>query len=161
MPPLVVRAVGSARKDLLRALDGFDDASGAFRVGGLNEVAWMVAHLADQEQRFWSASFERTSPRPEVAGYRGARPDTVMPLSQALAAWREVTAASDEVLDDLTEADLARTVPDGRHGPPETIGVRCLRVFGHYYLHIGQITAVRRMLGMPVPTFVGALPVMD
>jgi uncharacterized damage-inducible protein DinB len=151
----------AARADLMRALDGFDDASGALRLGGLNEVAWMVAHLAFQEQAYWLLAFDRDPPRPQLAEYRRSRPDPVMPLSQALDAYRAVSAATEPFLLGLRAEDLERRTPSVELQLKEPIGVLCLRVFGHHYVHIGQITAVRRWLGMPVPPFVGRLPLPD
>ena len=94
-----------------------------------------------------------------LESYRRARPDAVMPLSEALAAWQRVAEATEPRLQGFVEPQLARVAPDPSVGPDEPVGVLCLRVFGHYYLHIGQLTAVRRWLGMPVPGFVGRLPV--
>jgi hypothetical protein len=155
---LAARAVLAARADLLRAIDGFDDARAALRVAGLNEPAWMVAHLAEQEQRYWLKAFGKPAVVAELAGYRRARPDVVLPLSAALSAWRTVADATTGVLLGFEEGGAEAFPPERSYVPAEPIAVLCLRVFGHYYLHVGQLTAVRRTLGMPVPTFVGKLP---
>ncbi|CAN5708296.1 hypothetical protein BH23DEI1_BH23DEI1_08520 [soil metagenome] len=161
MAQLIARILLSARTDLLRALDGLDDAHGALRLGGLNEPAWIVAHLAEQEQRYWLRAFRAAAVAPELDHYRRGRPERVMPLSQAVDTWLRVAAATESRLLDLVEPELARGAPDPSAGPTETVGVMCLRVFGHYYLHLGQLTAFRRWLGLPVPTFVGRLPAAD
>lgn len=161
MAQLITRILLSARTDLLRAIDGFDDARGGLRLGGLNEPAWMVAHLAQHEQRSWLTSFGREPVDAGLAAYRRERPEAVMPLSHALDAWLRVARATEPYLLELVEPELARPAPVLESGPGESVGVMCLRVFGHYYLHIGQITAVRRWLDMPVPPFVGRLPAGD
>jgi uncharacterized damage-inducible protein DinB len=158
MTPIVSHAVLAVREDLLRALEGLDDRSGALRLGGLNEAAWIVAHLAEQEQRYWLASFGLPEVAPEVAPYRRGRSDEPLTLSEALDAWQRVAAATAPRLRRLGAEELERRAPDPTVASGERLDVMCLRVFGHYYLHIGQITAVRRWLGLSVPPFVGRLP---
>jgi hypothetical protein len=161
MAQLITRILLAARTDLLRAVDGLDDTHGALRLGGLNEGAWMVAHLAEQEQRCWLSAFGAPPVDPRLAAYRRDRPADVMPLSQAIDVWLRVAAATESVLLGLKEPELARRPPAADAATGETVGVMCVRVFGHYYLHIGQLTAVRRWLALPVPAFVGRLPSPD
>jgi hypothetical protein len=161
MAQLITRILLAARTDLLRAVDDLDDTHGALRLGGLNEAAWMVAHLAEQEQRYWLSAFREPPLAPELAAYRRGRPDEVMPLSRAIDTWLAVASVTEPLLLGLKETELARPAPDPSVGPSEHVGVMCLRVFGHYYLHIGQLTAVRRWVGLPVPAFVGRLPAPD
>ncbi len=161
MAQLITRILLAARTDLLRAVDGLDNTHGALRLGGLNEAAWMIAHLAEQEQRYWLSAFRDPAVAPELDAYRRGRPEEVMPLSRAIDTWLAVSAATEPRLLGLRETELARAAPDPGAGPGESVGVMCLRVFGHYYLHIGQLTAVRRWIGLPVPAFVGRLPAAD
>jgi len=65
-----------------------------------------------------------------------------------------VTTAADRYLDRLTSAGLAG--PLGGTGPARRAGDAVQRVTYHYWFHIGEILAIRQLLGHPrLPEFVG------
>ena len=71
-----------------------------------------------------------------------------------LAAWRKVTKAVDPWLDALTADDLATDLAGP--GPQRTAGDSIHRVIYHYWFHIGEILAIRQILGhTKLPEFVG------
>jgi hypothetical protein len=71
-----------------------------------------------------------------------------------LRAWTEVTADADAWLDRLANADLVESLPGP--GPRRTIGSALQRVTYHYWFHIGEILAIRQVLGHGrLPEFVG------
>ncbi|MDQ3396670.1 MAG: DinB family protein [Deinococcota bacterium] len=152
----LVRYVQHVRRELLRATDGVlaDDLERSHH--GVNSVAWMVGHLAAQEQAYWLETRGTVLYR-TLTGYRRAVPQRMDDAQTLLAQWREVTSAADVWLTGLSEDDLRRRLPlPGAVVVPENVGSLLTRVIGHYYLHIGQITVVRKMLGYPVPSFVGS-----
>jgi len=151
----LVRYLQHARRELRRAVDGMTAADLERRVGGINSVAWMVGHLAAQEQGYWLTS--RGEPQlADLDAYRRGRPDTPPAFEGLFAAWESITAAADGWLVGLSAQDLRSHLPGRRLFEQENIGTLLTRTSGHYYLHIGQITAVRRLLDASVPPFVGS-----
>ena len=72
------------------------------------------------------------------------------------AAWRTATEASDSFLDTLTTG-LLETHPVVNGQPmPESLGTLLRRTTYHYWYHIGEIQAVRQLVGHTnLPDFVG------
>jgi hypothetical protein len=71
-----------------------------------------------------------------------------------LTAWKTVTDAADPWLNGLTAADLDSDL--GGSGPRRTIGSALQRVTYHYWFHMGEILAIRQVLGhRSLPEFVG------
>ena len=151
----LVRYLQYVRRELRRAVDGMEVADLERRVGGINSVAWIVGHLAWQEQGYWLVSRGRR-PLVELQAY-GRTPPTEPPRFEPLfGAWARVTAAADPWLESLTEPQLREHLEGRSLFERENIGTLLTRTSGHYYLHIGQITAVRKLLDYPVPGFVGS-----
>ncbi|HKI58986.1 MAG TPA: DinB family protein [Trueperaceae bacterium] len=151
----LVRYLQHVRRELRRALEGMSVADLERRVGNLNSVAWIVGHLAWQEQSYFLTS----RGQPAVAafvGYGRGEPDPDAAFEPLFAAWERITTAADDWLDGLDEGALRGHVQGRRLFEVENVGSLLTRVIGHYYLHIGQITAIRKLLGYPVPGFVGS-----
>jgi hypothetical protein len=71
-----------------------------------------------------------------------------------LADWKLVTAAADPWLDSLTTAGLLEQLPPP--GNSRTAGDAIRRTTYHYWFHIGEILAIRQLLGHPHrPEYVG------
>jgi hypothetical protein len=72
-----------------------------------------------------------------------------------LAAWKKVTGEADPWLDRLTTADMTEELPR----PPgfqRSIGDALRRNTYHYWFHIGEILAIRQLLGhRRLPEYVG------
>ena len=145
------------RSEWLRALRGFPDADGQKRLAPMNSVGWIVAHLAWQEQRYFLTRAQDVTPFPVVetlAPYGG--PPTTPPLRPTLKRWREVTTATDPWLDALTEATVGGNL--GGPGPKRSVGDAIHRVTYHYWFHIGEILALRQLMGHPRrPEYVGEI----
>src|SRR5436190_17807678 len=143
------------RSEFRRGLRGTPEADAVRRLEPMNSIGWIVAHLAWHEQRYWLTRVLGKTPRPdlnEIAANGG--PATTPPLRTMLAAWGEVTAATDPWLDGLAAADLPEPLPGS--GPQRTIGSAIQRVTYHYWFHTGEVLAIRQVLGHPrLPEFVG------
>ncbi len=151
----LVRYLQHARRELRRAVDGMSAADLERRVGGINSVAWMVGHLAWQEQAYWLLS--RGEPAlADLDAFGRGRPDAPPAFDELFDVWARVTAASDVWLSGLDEAGLRSHLQGRRLFEKENVGTLLTRASSHYYLHIGQITAVRRLLDDRVPSFVGS-----
>jgi len=143
------------RSEWLRALDGVPAADGVKRLEPMNSIGWIVFHLAWHEQLSWLTRLAGTTPVPAANehGVNG-RPASTPPLSEALAAWAAVTGASDPVLDRLDTRALTELMPNAPRG--RTVGSTVRRVTYHYWFHVGEIIAIRQILGHAgVPEFVG------
>jgi len=155
MPHPLVDQLRFTRSEWLRALRGTPEADGLRRLEPMNSIGWIVGHLAWHEQRYWLTRAQATTPAPilnEVAASGG--PATTPALRDMLAAWRTVTRASDAWLDGLTTAALTENLagPGGRR----SVGDAIRRVTYHYWFHIGEILAIRQLLGHArLPEFVG------
>lgn len=151
----LVRYLQHTRRELRRAVEGMALADLERRVGGINSPAWIVGHLAWQEQSYWLVS--RGEPElADLAAFARGRPAPSAGFEELFAAWERVTAAADPWLASLQEADLRSHLQGRALFEQENVGTLLTRTIGHYYLHIGQITAVRKLLDYPVPSFVGS-----
>jgi len=143
------------RAEWLRALRGVPEADGFRRLEPMNSIGWIVGHLAWQEQRYFLTRAQQRTPLPildEVAASGG--PPSTPSLKEMLADWKQVTAEADPWLDTLTTAGLLEPLP--KPGPTRTIGDAIRRVTYHYWFHIGEILAIRQLLGHPRrPEYVG------
>lgn len=153
----LVEQLRFTRAEWLRALRGTPEQDGFKRLQPMNSIGWIVAHLAWQEQRYWLTRVQDRTPLPlltEVAAYGG--PPTTPSLKEMLAAWKQVTHEVDPWLDGLDAAALAR--PLAGPGPRRLVGDAIHRVTYHYWFHIGEILAIRQLLGHPRrPEFVGPI----
>jgi hypothetical protein len=137
-----------------RSLAGLSEADGEVRVGRMNCVSWMVAHLGWQEQHYWLTRMSGSTPRPELnsIGAQGS-PASTPSLGAMRAAWQDVTSRADVVLDRLDEAALRAPLSGGT---PRIVGNAMQRVIYHYWFHVGEILAIRQLLDHPdLPEFVG------
>ena len=145
------------RSEWLRALDGVPETDGIVRLGPMNSISWIVFHLAWHEQLYFLTRLAGVTPVPAANehGVNG-QPASTPTLADALRAWHAVTAAADPHLDGLTIAQMAQVMPNAPR--PRLIGSLVQRVTYHYWFHVGEITAIRQVLGHAnVPEFVGDL----
>ncbi len=150
--PLVIQ-LRFTRSEWLRGLRPVTAAEAARRFEPINPIAWMIGHLAWQEQRYFVELAQGTIAVPEVKQFGYGKPLTVPPLDEAWRWWRAVTTA-DGYLDTITGAMLNRPWKGDRSG--ETPGTRLHRTTYHYWFHLGESQAVRQLLGhTKLPTFVG------
>jgi hypothetical protein len=155
MPHPLVDQLRFTRSEWLRALDGIPDADALKRLQPMNSIGWIVFHLAWHEQLSFLTRLQGRTPVPEANehGVNG-RPASTPPLADALRAWQEVTTAADPGLDELDATALEGWLPNAPR--PRLVGSTVQRVIYHYWFHIGEIVAIRQILGHDrVPEFVG------
>jgi len=142
------------RSEFRRGLRGTSADDGVRRVEPMNSIGWIVAHMSWQEQRYFLTRAQGITPRPELDGIApNGGPATTPPLAAMLAAWKEVTSASDAWLAEQDgEALLGPLAP----GSSRVLGSAIQRVTYHYWYHTGEILAIRQVLGnRRLPEFVG------
>src|SRR5215212_2508049 len=155
MPHPLVEQVRFTRSEWLRALRGVSEEDGSRRMEPINSIGWILGHLAWQEQRYFIARAQGRLPRPELdrVAASGGPPSTPS-LKEMMADWKVVTADVDVWMDKLTTADLLAKLPPP--GNSRTVGDAVLRMTYHYWFHIGEILAIRQLLGHPRrPEYVG------
>ena len=145
------------RSEWLRGLEGVGEEEAGRHFGPMNCISWTVGHLAWHEHRYWLQLAQGKIVFPmlnEVYAY-GA-PMSTPSLAEMLGIWHTVTKAADPDLDTLTTGALLDELL--RDGKPvgQTIGSALRRITYHYWYHIGEIQAIRQMLGhKDLPEYVG------
>jgi uncharacterized damage-inducible protein DinB len=157
----LVEQLRFTRNEWRRALEGVSDEEARRRFEPMNSISWIIGHLAWQEQRYWLFRGLGKVPFPELnelVGY--GRPACTPPLKEMWNAWENVTQEADPFLDTLT-SEILQTFFTGSGEPDyETAGTRLLRVIHHYWYHMGEIMAIRQLLGHTnLPEFVGDIDI--
>ncbi|MGH2604424.1 MAG: DinB family protein, partial [Dehalococcoidia bacterium] len=159
MPHPLVEQLRFTRSEWLRGLEGVTEEDAAVHHGPnpMNSIGWIVGHLTWQEQRYllWRSQGRVLFPEIQERYAYGA-PMSTPSLAEMLTAWRTVTAAADPYLDGLGTAGLEADLPlDGR-SVGQSVGSALRRLTYHYWFHIGEIQAIRQMLGQrDLPEYVG------
>jgi hypothetical protein len=147
------------RREWLRGLEHVpaDDATRHF--GPMNCISWIVGHLAWHEQRYWLELTQGQLLFPQLNEiYAYGAPLSTPALSDMLNIWRTVTQAADAYLDTVTTETLQRDLLRNGQSVGQSIGSALRRVTYHYWFHIGEIQAIRQMLGHAhLPEYVGDL----
>ena len=147
----LVRYVWHVRRELERVLDGISASDLNREVNGINSIAWMIGHLAMQEQSYWLLFRDEELIDKNLKVY-GSKVEDGKDASELIELWKTITERSNAWLETATASDLENTFEKAR----ENTGSLLTRVIGHYYFHIGQIATIRKMLGYDVPGFVGS-----
>lgn len=147
------------RSEWLRGLTDISDEDGARHFGPMNCISWNVGHLAWHEQRslLYFAQGKLLFPAlNEVYAY-GAPMSTPV-LSEMLDIWRQITQAADPFLDGLTTQTLQNDLLREGKSVGQSIGSAVRRITYHYWYHLGEIQAIRQMLGhKDLPDYVGGI----
>jgi hypothetical protein len=145
------------RSEWLRGLEGVSEEDGACHFGQMNCIGWTVGHLAWHEQRSWLTRPQNILLFPklnELFAY-GAAMNTPS-FKEMIEIWQTVTKAADPFLDSLKTETLQNDLLLGGESVGQTIGSALRRVTYHYWYHIGEIQAIRQMLGHAnLPEYVG------
>ena len=154
--PLVIQ-LRFTRSEFLRCVKDISSEDGIRRIMPMNNLSWIVGHLANQERTFWVLlAQERTimSGLNDLVG--SGKPASTPPLDEMWAAWHTITKTADLYLDTLTTGTLQTYFIYEGKPRPESIGTMLLRNIYHYWYHTGEAHAIRDMLGhRELPQFVG------
>jgi hypothetical protein len=155
MPHPLVDQLRFARRQFGVAVAGTSEEDGYRRLGPMNSIGWIVAHLAWHEQAYWLKRPQGITVRPELdeLGASG-KPATTPSLMAMLEAWAAVTASADPWLDAQGPGTLFGPAWDAPNARLVANGI--LRVTDHYWFHAGEIMAIRQVLGHAgLPEFIG------
>lgn len=151
----LIDQVRFTRSEWLRALRGVSEEDGSRHIEPINPIGWIVGHLAWQEQLYFLTRAQQRTPVPilnQLAASGG--PPSTPSLKEMMAAWKTVTAETDALMERLTTADLLSQLPPP--GNKRTVGDAIRRMTYHYWFHIGEILALRQLMGHPRrPEYVG------
>jgi hypothetical protein len=149
--------IGFTRAEWLRGLERVSDEDAARHFGPMNCISWIVGHLAWQEQRYFLARAQGKVLFPELNDrYAYGAPMSSPALSDTLRTWHQVTQASQPYFDTLTTQSLEQELPLDGKPVGQSIGSAMRRMTYHYWYHLGEIQAIRQMLGHTgLPEYVG------
>ena len=149
------------RREWLRGLEGVSEEDAARHFGPMNCISWNVGHLAWHEHRYWLELAQGQMLYPQLNEiYAYGAPMSTPSLAEMLATWHMVSRAADPFLDTLTSESLLKELL--RNGKPvgQSLGSALRRVTYHYWYHIGEIQAIRQMLGQTdLPEYVGDIEI--
>lgn len=136
------------RKEFLRGLQGVSDEDARRRVKPMNCISWIIGHMADQEHASFVAWPQGRDREPEYAPFAGGSPASQPSLETVMTLWRTACEAADKCLHAANEDSLRQPViaPDFAV-ERENLGTRVVRNIFHYWSHMGEISAIRQMLG--------------
>lgn len=145
------------RSEFLRGLEGLTESDGVRHFGQMNCISWIVGHLAWHEQRTFLQRPQNIILFPqlnEVFAY-GA-PRSTPSFTGMLETWQAVTKAADPYLDSLTTETLLTELLLNGEPVGQTCGDAMRRITYHYWFHLGEILAIRQMIGgNDLPEYVG------
>ncbi|MCG2788064.1 MAG: DinB family protein [Anaerolineae bacterium] len=149
------------RSQWLLGLQDISEADGIRHFGPMNCISWTVGHLAWHEQRYWLFRSQGQILYPELNElFAYGAPMNSPSLAEMLAKWQTVTQTADPFLDTLTTAKLEAELLFEGKAVGQTVGSALRRITYHYWYHIGEIQAIRQMLGhQNLPEYVGDIEV--
>ncbi len=148
MPHPLVLQLRFTRSEFKRAVAKVSEEDASKRVLPMNCISWTIGHLAWQEQRYFIYFPPEEYLMPEIQeNYRFGSPHSTPSARDMWAAWRTITKAADDFLDSLTTRKLQQFVILKGKKTDRMYGNLLQRVIYHYWYHIGENMAVRKMLG--------------
>ena len=136
------------RSEWLHGLEGVTEEEGAQHFGQMNCISWTVGHLAWHEQRTFLQRPQDIILFPKLNEiFAFGAPMSTPSLSEMIDTWKTVTKAADSLLDSLTTEILLTELPLNGKAVGQTRGDALRRITYHYWYHIGEIQAIRQMLG--------------
>ena len=148
MPHPLVLQLRFTRSEFKRAIAKVNEEDACKRVGPMNSISWTIGHLAWQEQRYFIYFPTGEYLLPEIQeGYAFGSPHSTPSANEMWTAWRKITKAADKWLDDLTTRKLLQMVELNGKKTNRMYGNLLQRVIYHYWYHIGEDMAVRKILG--------------
>lgn len=145
------------RREWRRGLDEVSDEDAARHFGPMNCISWTVGHLAWHEQRYWLQRAQGRVLFPQLNElFAYGAPMSTPALTELLDLWQQVTQAADPYLDSLTSTTLQTELRLDGQPIGQSVGSALRRVTYHYWYHIGEMQAIRQMLGdTDLPEYVG------
>jgi len=152
----MVEQLRFTRSEWLRGLKMVSAEDAAKRFEPINSIAWIVGHLAWQEQAYWLDRAQGKIIRENILQCGFGQPQCNPPLDEMWEAWHSIIEEADLYLDTLTDENLLEYYIINGKAHHETVGTMLHRMTYHYWYHLGESQAVRQLLGhRDLPGFVG------
>lgn len=145
------------RSEWRRGLEGVTEEDALKQIPPMNCISWIIGHLAWHEHLYWLVRPQNRVTAPELNDIVATfGPATTPPLGEMWAAWEAVTQEVEPFLNGLTTESLNTHLEYRGKIGSQSLGTMLQRVIYHYWYHIGEIQAIRQMLGhIELPQFVG------
>jgi uncharacterized damage-inducible protein DinB len=154
--PLVTQ-LQFTRGEFVRCFEGVPAEDACRRLESMNCLSWIVGHLASQEHVLWVQMAQGQNIAPglrELVGYQ--QPASTPPWDEMWTLWRAITKSADVYLCRLKPEELNRHFVWEGKSLEESVGTLLLRNIYHYWFHLGQAHAIRKMMGhTDLPVYVG------
>lgn len=157
----LVDQIRFTRSEWRRGLEGVSDEDAVQHFGPMNCISWTVGHLAWHEHRYWLERAQGKVLFPELNKmYAYGAPMSTPKLNEMLDIWNQVTTSTDPFLDSLTVQMLHEELLVNGKAVGQSMGSALRRMTYHYWYHIGEIQAIRQMLGQTnLPEYVGDIEI--
>ena len=143
----IVRMQHVTRKEFLRGLRGVTDEDARKRIEPMNCISWIVGHLAWQEHLLFVAWPQGRQVEPQYYAFGTGSPPSQPPLEEVMALWRAACDDADVWLHAADEESMRQVFTPAVLEERENAGTLVVRNIFHYWSHIGEISAIRQMLG--------------
>jgi hypothetical protein len=145
------------RREWLRGLEGVTEEDGPRHFGQMNCISWIVGHLAWHEQRSFLMRPQNIILFPKLNEvFANGAPMSTPSLKEMMETWYTVTKAAEPYLDSLTTEILLTDLLLNGEAVGQTRGSALRRITYHYWFHLGEILALRQMIGgKDLPEYVG------
>jgi hypothetical protein len=149
------------RREWIRGLEGVSEEDAACHFGPMNCIGWTVGHLAWHEQRTFLQRPQGKILFPKLNElFAYGAPANTPSLKEMLETWYTVTKEADPFLEGLTVERLQSDLLLNGVSVGQSIGSAMRRITYHYWYHIGEIQAIRQMLGQTnLPEYVGGIEI--
>ena len=157
MAHTMVEQLRFTRSEFLRCLEGLSLQDAYVQHGQMNCISWTIGHLAAHESNYFVFLAQNKVVQPELRKICGfGSPRSTPKLDDMWAAWHELTTNADVFLDTLTTEMLLEHFQWKGEPLQDSIGTMLYRTIYHYWYHLGEVHAIRQMLGQRnLPQFVG------
>lgn len=136
------------RSEWQHGLEGVTEDDARQHFGLMNCISWIVGHLAWHEQRTFLQRPQNLILFPQLNEvFAFGAPMSTPSLKEMLDMWNTITQTADPYLDSLTTDKLLTPLLLNGEAVGQTRGDALRRITYHYWYHIGEIQAIRQMIG--------------
>lgn len=137
------------RREFERNLVGLQEEDARKPIGPMNCISWIIGHAAHQQYTFFVDWAQGRGPDPRFQAYGTGNPASGPPLAVAMSLWQIACNEADVFLDSATDESLRIVYENNENG-----GTLLVRSAFHIWCHLGEISAIRQILGHKPPEFV-------
>ena len=141
------------KMEFSRSLVGLSDEDARKRIEPMNCIGWIIGHVSLQQHLLFVAWANGKGMEPQYDAFDWGRPSSEPSLEEVAALWRASCDDADVWFEAATEDSMLQTFP-GAVKLGENAGTLVARNIFHTWCHLGEISAIRQILGHRSPEFV-------